>query len=414
MALFSGGLTTGLSLTLALVQPLHPVDTGREPGLDSSHVPGITAEAIDAVGVSDDLAPLAEEGGALADTNETVSVAGNRVTFEVGTSAPLVLDLPVSDDVAPALTSAGTATLSGSDALHFEVQSLEDGTGRVVSVADEAYSNSEEHRYEYSVAELQDGMNLVQTEGGAAALTMDRGQVAPISSSLAPEAPGHEDIDWVEAQAEAAAAASELDAVETAPIDPSSDPIVVAFQQPWAVDAEGRQLPTRLEVDGSKLVQVVDTTDATFPVVSDPIPLLAIGLGAAARALAPHAIRAFAATTIRGGLAYTTRGGFSSFRAFKAAHGTRSGYQWHHIVEQSTISKRGWATRAIHNPRNLVQIPTGVHQKCVNRWMATKGVKRFGAGAGSHETMRTWVHRQGYTKQHQIGVALLRHCGVNI
>lgn len=39
---------------------------------------------------------------------------------------------------------------------------------------------------------------------------------------------------------------------------------------PWAVDAEGRSLPTRYEISGSTLTQVVDTTDATFPVVADP------------------------------------------------------------------------------------------------------------------------------------------------
>lgn len=39
---------------------------------------------------------------------------------------------------------------------------------------------------------------------------------------------------------------------------------------PWAVDAEGRTLPTHYEIAGSTLRQVVDTTGATFPVVADP------------------------------------------------------------------------------------------------------------------------------------------------
>lgn len=39
---------------------------------------------------------------------------------------------------------------------------------------------------------------------------------------------------------------------------------------PWAVDAEGRSLPTHYEVDGATLTQIVDTTDAVFPVVADP------------------------------------------------------------------------------------------------------------------------------------------------
>lgn len=39
---------------------------------------------------------------------------------------------------------------------------------------------------------------------------------------------------------------------------------------PWAVDAEGRSLPTHYEISGTTLTQVVDTTGATFPVVADP------------------------------------------------------------------------------------------------------------------------------------------------
>ena len=78
------------------------------------------------------------------------------------------------------------------------------------------------------------------------------------------------------------------------------------------------------------------------------------------------------------------------------------------------LNYRGWDPRAIHNRNNLVQIPTQVHQRCVNSWMARKGVRSFGVNASSSQTMRQWVHAQGFSKQHQIGVNLLRHCGVRI
>ncbi|SNC74270.1 hypothetical protein SAMN05445756_2188 [Kytococcus aerolatus] len=39
---------------------------------------------------------------------------------------------------------------------------------------------------------------------------------------------------------------------------------------PWAVDANGQQLPTHYVVEGESIRQVVDTTDAAFPVVADP------------------------------------------------------------------------------------------------------------------------------------------------
>ncbi|MGP5729995.1 hypothetical protein, partial [Corynebacterium casei] len=151
-----------------------------------------------------------------------------------------------------------------------------------------------------------------------------------------------------------------------------------------------------------------------FPVVSDPLPLVGIALVGLARILAPFAVRAFAAVAIRRGAAYTIRGGYASFSAFKGAYGTRKGYQWHHIVEQSTIRSRGWDSRAIHHPNNLVQIPTEVHQKCVNSWMGKKGVTIAGVTAARGKTIRQTIQSRSFSSQHGFGVDLLRYCGVKI
>lgn len=178
------------------------------------------------------------------------------------------------------------------------------------------------------------------------------------------------------------------------------------------MDAAGQSLPTGYQVDGSSLTQIVDASGAQFPVVADPffVPMVWIGLGAAARALAPHAVRAFAATTIRSG-AYVTRGGFSNFAAFKRAHGMQPGYEWHHIVEQRHVGR--FAATAIHNPNNLVSIPTRVHQACVNSWMSTKNVRLFGLNTGTR-TMREVVGGMAWDRQHSIGLQLLRYCGVQV
>ncbi|MFP5335360.1 MAG: hypothetical protein ACLGIV_08610 [Actinomycetes bacterium] len=45
---------------------------------------------------------------------------------------------------------------------------------------------------------------------------------------------------------------------------------VATIEAPWAVDAAGKALPTRYETRGATLVQHVDFTGATFPVVADP------------------------------------------------------------------------------------------------------------------------------------------------
>ncbi|GAB3274478.1 hypothetical protein [Kineosporia babensis] len=45
--------------------------------------------------------------------------------------------------------------------------------------------------------------------------------------------------------------------------------------------------------------------------------------------------------------------------------------------------------------------------------MAKKNVTMFGVTSKSL-TMRAWTHNQSFSKQHEIGIRLLRHCGVNI
>lgn len=48
---------------------------------------------------------------------------------------------------------------------------------------------------------------------------------------------------------------------------------IAMIAPPWAKDAEGRDIPTRFEVDGIHLTQIIDTAsvaDISFPVVADP------------------------------------------------------------------------------------------------------------------------------------------------
>lgn len=48
--------------------------------------------------------------------------------------------------------------------------------------------------------------------------------------------------------------------------------LLVTTTSPWAVDAGGAPVPTRYEVDGNNLIQVVDHGDGdyAYPIVADP------------------------------------------------------------------------------------------------------------------------------------------------
>lgn len=191
------------------------------------------------------------------------------------------------------------------------------------------------------------------------------------------------------------------------------------FGQPWAVDTgTGQHLPSTFVVSGNTVTQRTDATQATGPVISDPffVPIAYIVIGAAARHLVAAGARAI---IVRGavvrGATYTVKGGYSTFKAFKKANGTKKGYDWHHIVEQGNIGKKKWAPEAIHHRNNLIAIPKKIHEKCINSWMASaKGFKKFGITVPKGTTMRSVVREHNFARQHEIGLALLRHCGVEI
>jgi hypothetical protein len=46
--------------------------------------------------------------------------------------------------------------------------------------------------------------------------------------------------------------------------------VEAVVKAPWAKDATGKSLPTRYEVQGNRLIQNIDTTRATYPIVADP------------------------------------------------------------------------------------------------------------------------------------------------
>ena len=50
----------------------------------------------------------------------------------------------------------------------------------------------------------------------------------------------------------------------------SSKTAYAQLDAPWALDAAGKMLPTSYTIHGTTIIQKVDTTNATFPIVADP------------------------------------------------------------------------------------------------------------------------------------------------
>ena len=379
---------------------------------DAAHT--TTADAVVHAGAATaEVVPFAAAGENHTSSNG-VDVEGG--TVRLSTVSGISLQAPVDPAVEPTLSSEGTLVSPGAaSGLRVEVQALAGGSARVFTIAEEGYSASAQHEYAYTVhlpegAWLEAGADGTVSVMQTAELVTDGltgSDVAAVDlGAMLPEVTAE---DQATKEAAVAAADGQAPPVGAVPLE--------VFAAPWAVDADGQALPTRFEVRGSQLVQVVDTTAAAFPVVSDPLPLIGIGLGVAARLLLGFLFKSapkfFVTTAIRVGV-YTTRNGFRYFDDFKkAAGGTKPGYQWHHIVEQGGKNRTRFDPRALHNPNNLVQIPKEVHQQCINRWMSRSNVRLFGHVTG-RDTLRYYLRGKSFETQHRFGIELLRLCGVPI
>lgn len=350
---------------------------------DFADVASVANAALVTVGVaeSDQIDLLDESSASLWDAeweDVALDTSSASVAFD---DLGLEISLPISLDAVE--TSASGAVASSEDgSLSVAVVPTEDGSARILAVADEQYSASSLHTYEYGLS-LHDGFRLLQLNDG--------------------------DVVFVTQDSTYEATPEELELGLG-----THDVIVGGLAAPWAVDATGSLLPTSFTVDGQTLTQHVDTNGAVFPVVSDPLPLVAIYIAAnvALRVGISVAARAFAVVVPRVGLRVTASTGRTTFAQAKALIGNlKPNYDWHHIVVQSQTK---FAPTMIHNTKNLIQVPRAIHQKCLTPTQNGTRVGNFlgvnfRAGQGR---ITDQVRKLTYQQQYDFGVRLLRFCGV--
>jgi len=235
------------------------------------------------------------------------------------------------------------------------------------------------------------------------------------------------------------------------------------FAPAWAVDADGKSVPTRYEISDDTLIQIVEHQGAAYPVTADPwwfvlIPVAngvaRISVKAASKKAAQEAARkaaikqgfkpkvssgsleaykgSFIAAkgfTLRKGAKFSKSHSYNSFAAFKKANGNaKSGYEWHHIIEQNMVknTKGRIPTWVVQNKQNLVQIPKNIHKKCITPIMGTTIKKlskdqltRLGLSNLS-STSKSMVLRNYLAKHysernaHALGMELMSICGVKV
>ena len=419
-------LVAGVTSAVALATvPNSALAAQEAAGGAADAVAAVVSDAVEAAGPaagSADAVPLTPAGPGSLTGPELLPDTAVTLTTDAGGSelavpvvaggAPIAVSLPAEPGAG--LATDGTAVLEGTTGgVDLAVHALDNGGARVQAVLQDGTAPG---RIPFAL-DLPPGATLRPLPDGGAVV------VGPVPAAAPEPAPGGDVPGPTDLPPPVPAPGDTLESPGDDVTRPGSvvgvdEAVLLHIPAPWAVDASGAALPTRYEITGDTVTQVVDTRGARFPVVADPawIPVIIALTAAAARVAAPVVARAYSVIRLTPGMAPTATGGFATFSAFKTYYGTRAGYHWHHIVEQ-TYGLGRWSAQVIHNPRNLVQIPGNVHQKCVNALMSSKNVSIPGyIVSGPYNTLREAINRSGHSYQriHELGIALLRYCGVQI
>lgn len=110
---------------------------------------------------------------------------------------------------------------------------------------------------------------------------------------------------------------------------------------------------------------------------------------------------------ITGGLSYnsgaTSAGkGFDTYRQLKNEIGSPgAGNEWHHIVEQSQISKSGFSPQMIQNTNNIISISKTTHRAISGYYSS---VQPFTNGM----IVRNWLAGQSFNAQYEFGINVIK------
>jgi hypothetical protein len=95
--------------------------------------------------------------------------------------------------------------------------------------------------------------------------------------------------------------------------------------------------------------------------------------------------------------------GFATFDQLKAHLGSPGeGNQWHHVVEQSQITKSGLAPEGVHNVNNVVAVPSDIHAQ-ISGFYSSK--------LPTGELVRNSLVGKSFDQQFQFGVRALNKFG---
>ncbi len=215
------------------------------------------------------------------------AVAENGSTVEIAPDGTALLSSNLGDEIGIRATgrfnsgaiSVGSSVQTGEvNEADIVTRATENGAQLVAIFNDEAAEGRMSFEFELPL-----DSRMVEIADGSIAIEQD----VEIERPLAGEEKRISDavdaalIDLKDDQQLSESQAAELEQIAPAKMEVASETQQLAkVGVPWAIDAKGKALPTRYELSGETLTQVVDLRGAVFPVTADPALWWVIGTSA--------------------------------------------------------------------------------------------------------------------------------------
>lgn len=229
-----------------------------------------TAELADAASPTEAV-PLSEtaHGAQTSDGTSTVTVADNGTAMLSTPGLPKFGIDPRTSFESSDVVDGAVVTSGGGNGTDLVVRATPDGVQMVSVLPDESAST----RSKFDL-KLPDDASVVPGDSGTVTIVApvttqqpteaEQARVAAAVDAVLAQNPDSDDLTSDQV--------AQLDAIPPAATQSvTEDTIIATIDTPWAVDANGNQVPTHYEISGSTLTQVIQTDSNTaFPVTADP------------------------------------------------------------------------------------------------------------------------------------------------
>lgn len=154
-----------------------------------------------------------------------------------------------------------------------------------------------------------------------------------------------------------------------------------------------------------ELQQVEELQDNIQPLALPLIPIAGVIIGYAVRNGIKKAVTKYGKSSVDDALSHS----YATFPTLKKHIGLIGpDKHWHHIVEQSQITRSGISKYTINSAKNVIDLDADVHEKVTSFYNSAQ------PGYAPYKTVRHWMDGKSYEEQYAEGIKIMQKLDIDV